>query len=60
MTAGDPRPHDNVEGEPPPGLLPFGDDVDDTLIETMLQLKLSDRLRTLCRYADAIARFRAV
>lgn len=36
------------------------DDVDETLIEMMLELKLSDRLRTVSRYANALARFRPV
>lgn len=36
------------------------DEVDDTLIDLMLELSISDRLRSLCRYANALARFRRV
>lgn len=60
MQRDDRMPTDPVGADPPPGLLPFVDDVDVSLVEAMLQLKLSDRLRTLSHYANAIARFRAV
>jgi hypothetical protein len=38
-------------------LMPFGDEPDVTLVEEMLSLKISDRLRTLSRYVNALGRF---
>lgn len=35
-------------------------EVDETLIDLMLEQSISDRLRTVCRYANALARFRPV
>jgi hypothetical protein len=41
--------------------LPHRDDeVDDSLIETMLELTISDRLRSLSNYVTGLARFRRV
>lgn len=39
---------------------PFGDDPDSSLIEEMLRMKISDRLRALNRNANALRRFRPV
>lgn len=33
---------------------------DETLVDLMLQLSISDRLRSLCRYVNAIQGFRAI
>ena len=41
-------------------IAPFGEEVDVTLVEEMLSLKISDRLRTLTRYVNALGRFRPV
>jgi len=38
----------------------FGDEPDMTLVEEMLRLKPSDRLRTLTRYGNALRRFHPV
>jgi hypothetical protein len=38
----------------------FDDEPDMTLVEEMLRLKMSDRLRTLTRYGNALRRFRSV
>lgn len=43
-----------------PGFVPFNSSVDESLVDAMLQMKISDRLRTLCRYVDAVAGFRSV
>ncbi len=51
----------NATGEPADGaslVAPFDDEVDTTLIEVMLRLKLSDRLRTLSRCANGLERLR--
>jgi hypothetical protein len=45
---------------PDPPIAPFSDEPDATLVEEMLSLKISDRLRTLSRYADVPGRFRPV
>ena len=39
---------------------PFDDEPDATLIDEMLRLKVSDRLRMLCRNVNALRRFRPV
>ncbi len=39
---------------------PFDDEPDITLIDEMLSLKISDRLRTLSRNVNALRRFRAL
>ncbi len=39
---------------------PFDDEPDTTLIEEMLRLKVSDRLRMLCRNVNGLRRFRPV
>ena len=49
-----------VDSLPDVALAPFGEEVDFTLIEEMLSLKISDRLRTLTRYVNALGRFRPV
>ena len=51
-----------VEPEPAglPGFAVFDGSGDESLVDAMLELKISDRLRTLSRYADAVARFRQV
>ena len=36
------------------------DGPDETLVDLMLQLSISDRLRTLCQYVNAIQGFRAI
>ena len=41
-----------------PGFVTFDAAVDESLIDAMLEMKISDRLRTLSRYVDAVARFR--
>jgi hypothetical protein len=33
---------------------------DETLVDLMLQLSISDRLRSLCQYVNAIQGFRAI
>lgn len=43
-----------------PGFVVFDGSVDESLVDAMLEMKISDRLRTLSRYADAVARFRPV
>lgn len=56
--------HDNPADEPVgagiPGFVAFNGAVDETLIDAMLAMKISDRLRTLSRYVDAVAGFRTV
>ena len=54
------RPESKVHAEHDLSLMPFGDEVDATLIDEMLSLKISDRLRTLTRYVNALGRFRRV
>lgn len=49
----------DVDGEKSP-VAPFDDEPDMTLVEEMLRLKMSDRLRTLTRYGNALRRFRSV
>ena len=39
------------------GLQPFTADVDETLVDLMLEQTISDRLRSLCHYVNALARF---
>ena len=43
-----------------PGFVPFNRSVDESLVDAMLEMKISDRLRTLSRYVDAVAGFRTV
>lgn len=43
-----------------PGFVAFDGSVDESLVDAMLAMKISDRLRTLSRYVDAIAGFRTV
>lgn len=43
-----------------PGFVAFNGAVDESLVDAMLEMKISDRLRTLSRYVDAVARFRTV
>ena len=45
---------------PTPGLQPFDDAPDETLVDLLLEQSISDRLRSLCRYVNALARFRPV
>lgn len=53
---------DEVEAVPAgiPGFVAFNGSVDESLVDAMLEMKLSDRLRTLSRYANAVAGFRTV
>ena len=39
---------------------PFDDGVDETLVDLMLEQSISDRLRSLSAYVNALARFRPV
>jgi hypothetical protein len=39
---------------------PYGDEIDESLIERMLDQTISDRLRSLSNYVSALARFRRV
>jgi hypothetical protein len=39
---------------------PFDDEPDETLVDLLLEQSVSDRLRSLCDYVNAIARFRTV
>jgi hypothetical protein len=39
---------------------PFDDQPDETLVDLLLEQSVSDRLRSLCDYVNAIARFRTV
>ncbi len=43
-----------------PGFVAFNGSIDESLVDTMLEMKISDRLRTLSRYVDAVAGFRTV
>lgn len=43
-----------------PGFVAFNGSVDESLVDAMLEMKISDRLRTLSRYVDAVAGFRTV
>jgi len=43
-----------------PGFVPFNGSVDESLVDAMLEMKISDRLRTLSRYVDAVTEFRTV
>ena len=38
----------------------FDDEIDDTLLDLFLEQSLSDRLRSLCAYVNALSRFRPV
>ena len=52
------RPESKVKAELDVSLTPFDDELDVTLIDEMLSLKISDRLRTFTRYVNALGRFR--
>ncbi len=39
---------------------PFDEEADSTLIDEMLSMKISDRLRMLSRYVNAVQRFRRI
>jgi hypothetical protein len=54
------QPGSNDETEHQVPLMPFGDELDVTLVEEMLTLKISDRLRTLSRYVNGLRRFHPV
>jgi hypothetical protein len=54
------RPASKVNAEPDEPIAPFDDELDVTLIDEMLSLKISDRLRVLTRYVNALGRFRRV
>jgi len=43
-----------------PAVAPFDDEPDMTLVDELLRMTMSDRLRTLTRYANALRRFRRV
>jgi len=43
-----------------PGFVAFDGSVDESLVDAMLEMKISDRLRTLSRYANAVAGLRTV
>jgi len=43
-----------------PGFVAFDGSVDESLVDAMLAMKISDRLRTLTRYVNAVAGFRTV
>lgn len=46
---------------PPLRPQPFDDALcDESLLEPTFEMTISDRLRSLCRHANALARFRAV
>jgi hypothetical protein len=38
----------------------WNDEPDETLIDLFLELSISDRLRSLCRYVNAVQAFRTV
>ena len=48
------------EADPQSVVAPFDDEPDTTLIDEILRLKVSDRLRMLCRNVNALRRFRPV
>lgn len=52
----------DVDSRPPVSTPPDLADprIDETLIDLMLEQSISDRLRTVCRYVNALARFRPV
>lgn len=50
----------NRSAELPSVVAPFDDEPDTTLIDEMLRLKVSDRLRMLCRNVNTLRRFRPV
>lgn len=43
-----------------PGFVAFDGSVDESLVDALLEMKISDRLRTLSRYVNAVAGFRTV
>ena len=49
-----------VETRDGPSVEAGSGEVDETLVDLMLELTISDRLRALCRYVDALRRFRSV
>ena len=51
---------ENANFERNDAVTPFGSEPDTTLSDEILRLKLSDRLRMLSNYANAIARLRGV